>query len=60
MSWTLKVAVKLKSRAMLIYVLSMAMFMPTMKETQVQSLGREDPLENDMAPHSRTLAWKIP
>ena len=31
-----------------------------MRETQVQSLGREDPLEKEMATHSRTLAWKIP
>ena len=31
-----------------------------MQETWVQSLGREDPLEKEMAPHSRTLAWKIP
>ena len=29
-------------------------------ETQVQSLGREDPLEEAMATHSSTLAWKIP
>ena len=32
----------------------------TMQETQVQSLGWEDPLEKEMAPHSGTLAWKIP
>ena len=31
-----------------------------MRETQVQSLGREDPLEKEMATHSSTLAWKIP
>ena len=34
--------------------------LPTMSETQVQSLGREDPLEKDMATHSSILAWKIP
>ena len=34
--------------------------LPTMRETQVQSLGGEDPLEKEMATHSRTLAWKIP
>ena len=34
--------------------------LPTMWETQVQSLGREDPLEKEMATHSSTLAWKIP
>ena len=31
-----------------------------MPETQVQSLGWEDPLEKAMAPHSSTLAWRIP
>ena len=30
------------------------------QETQVQSLGREDPLEEKMATHSSILAWKIP
>ena len=34
--------------------------LPTMQETWVQSLGREDPLEKEMATHSSTLAWKIP
>ena len=34
--------------------------LPAMQETQVQSLGREDPLEKEMATHSSTLAWKIP
>ena len=29
-------------------------------ETQVQSLGQEDPLEEEMATHSSILAWKIP
>ena len=29
-------------------------------ETRVPSLGREDPLAEDMATHSRILAWKIP
>jgi len=33
---------------------------PTMWETQVQSLGREDLLEKEMATHSSILAWKIP
>ena len=31
-----------------------------MRETQVRSLGWEDPLEKEMAIHSRTIAWKIP
>ena len=34
--------------------------LPTMQETQVQFLCREDLLEKEMAPHSSTLAWKIP
>ena len=34
--------------------------LPTMQETLVQSLDREDPLEKEMAPHSSNLAWKIP
>ena len=34
--------------------------LPAMQETQVRSLGREDPLEKGMATHSRILAWKIP
>ena len=34
--------------------------LPAMWETQVQSLGWEDPQEKEMAIHSGTLAWKIP
>ena len=34
--------------------------LPAMKKTQDRSLGWEDPLEKAMAPHSSTLAWKIP
>ena len=30
------------------------------RETQVQSLGKEDPLEEEMATHSSILAWEIP
>ena len=30
------------------------------EEMQVQSLGQEDPLEEDMATHSSILAWRIP
>ena len=33
---------------------------PTMQETRVQSLGREDLLGMEMATHSGILAWKIP
>ena len=38
----------------------MVKHLPTMLETQVQSLGWEDPLEKEVATHSSTLAWKIP
>ena len=31
-----------------------------MRETQVQSLGQEDPLEKEMAAHSSILSWRIP
>ena len=34
--------------------------LPAMQETWVPSLGQEDPLEEEMAIHSSTLAWKIP
>ena len=34
--------------------------LPAMQETQVRSLGWEDPLEKEMATHSGILAWKIP
>ena len=34
--------------------------LPEMQETQVQSLGWEDPLEKGMATHSSILAWRIP
>ena len=33
--------------------------LPAMQETQVQSLGWEDPLEKEMATHSSILAWRI-
>ena len=38
----------------------MAKRLPTMWETRVQSLDREDPLEKEMTTHFSTLAWKIP
>ena len=33
---------------------------PAMRETWIQSLGWEDPLEKEKATHSNTLAWRIP
>ena len=35
-------------------------YLPAMQETRVQYLGWEDPLEEGIATHSSTLAWKIP
>lgn len=34
--------------------------LPTLRKTRVQSLGREDLLEKEIATHSHMLAWKIP
>ena len=34
--------------------------LPAKQETQVQSLGQENPLEKGMATHSSVLAWRIP
>ena len=34
--------------------------LPAMQETQVQSLGREDPQEKDVTTHSSIIAWRIP
>ena len=41
-------------------VAQMVKCLPAMRETRVRSLGREDPLEKEMATHSSTLAWNIP
>ena len=41
-------------------VAQMVKALPTMRETQVQSLGREDLLEKEMATYSSILAWNIP
>ena len=40
-------------------VAQMVKRLPAVRETWVQSLGWEDPLEKEMATHSSTLAWKI-
>ena len=47
-----------RSRAVL--VAQMVKNPPAMQETRVHALGREDPLEKEIATHSSTLAWKIP
>ena len=40
-------------------VAQMVKNLPAMRETWVQSLGQEDPLEKEMATHSSILAWRI-
>ena len=39
---------------------SMVKSPPAVQETWLQSLGREDPLEKEVATHPNTLAWEIP
>ena len=41
-------------------MVQMVKCLPAMRETQVQSLGQEDPLEKEMATHSSILAGRIP
>ena len=41
-------------------VVQMVKHLPAMQETQVRSLDWEDPLEEEKATHSSTVAWKIP
>ena len=41
-------------------VAQMVKCLSTMWEAWVRSLGREDPLEKEMATHSSTIAWKMP
>ena len=41
------------------YVIEAVKHLPAMQETWVQSLGREDPLEKEMAIHYSILAWRI-
>ena len=43
-----------------LFILFISLVAPTTKETQVRSLGQEDPLEKEMATRSSTLPWKIP
>ena len=40
-------------------VAQMVKNLPAMQDTQVRSLGQEDPLEKEMATHSSVLAWRI-
>ena len=56
----MKVKVALLCPTLCSLVAQMVKRLPTMQETQVQSLGWEALLEKEMATHSSTLAWKIP
>ena len=49
---------RLKARSSL--VAQTVKHLPAMRETWVQSLGQEDPLEEGMGTHSSILAWRIP
>ena len=48
------------NKGLYLLVTQIVMNPPAVQETQVQSLGQEDPLEKGMATHSSILAWKIP
>ena len=52
--------INIVSHAWASLVAQTAKHLPPMWETQVQSLGWEDPLEKEMAIHSSILAWRIP
>ena len=41
-------------------VAQMVKSLPVRRETQLQSLGQEDPLDKEMTTHSNILGWKIP
>ena len=51
---------KLSSNKIASLVAQRLKHLPLMRETWVQSLGQEDPLEKEMATHSSILAWRIP
>ena len=50
----------IKKKCTLRMVAQMLKRLSAMRETWVQSLGREDSLEKEMAPYSRILVWKFP
>ena len=50
----------LKNNTRAFLVAQLVRYLPAMRETRVQSLVWEDPLEEGMATHSRILAWRIP
>ena len=48
------------TKASLVALYQLVQNLPAMQETQVQSLGWENPLEKEMANHYNSLAWRIP
>ena len=56
---TIRIGV-LKSELDTSLVVQMVKHLPAMRETRVQSLSWEDPLEKEMATHSSILAWRTP
>ena len=55
-----KLLIYMSHEALASLVAQMVKCLPAMRETRVQSLGREDALEKEMSTHSSILAWKIP
>ena len=58
-NWELKTQFNNYDKFRVSLVAQMVNSLPAMQETWVQSLGWEDPLENEMVTHSRILAWEI-
>ena len=48
------------TRVLAAHIVQLVKNLPAVQETWVWSLGREDPLEKEIATHSSILAWKIP
>ena len=48
------------TRVLAAHIVQLVKNLPSVQETWVRSLGREDPLEKEIATHSSILAWKIP
>ena len=57
--WSVKVLFYCRSMSLNCNVAQRLKHLPPMWETRVRSLGREDPLEKEMATHSSILAWRI-
>ena len=55
-----KIRVDILDLGIISMVAQMVKHLPTIRDTQVPSLGWEYPLEKEMATHSSTLAWKTP